>query len=50
MGGSIKFSVEYKTPFGKKRIILEPYSAKTIIQEMYDHSTADNSGFALKDF
>jgi hypothetical protein len=31
MGESIKFSVEYKTPFGKKRIILEPYSAKPIL-------------------
>jgi monoamine oxidase len=50
MGGSIKFSVEYKTPFGKKRIILEPYSAKPLFKKMYDHSTADNSGFALKDF
>jgi monoamine oxidase len=33
-----------------KGIILEPYSQANIIQEMYDHSTADNSGFALKGF
>ena len=26
------------------------YSQASIIQEMYDHSTADNSGFALKGF
>jgi hypothetical protein len=33
MGESIKFSVEYKTPFGKKRIILEPYSAKPLFKK-----------------
>jgi monoamine oxidase len=50
MGESIKFSVEYKTPFGKKNYSGTLFSQANIIQEMYDHSTADNSGFALKDF
>jgi hypothetical protein len=33
MGESIKFSVEYKTPFGKKRIILEPYSKPPLFKK-----------------
>ena len=51
MGESIKFSVEYKTPFWKEDNYSGTlFSQASIIQEMYDHSTADNSGFALKGF
>lgn len=51
MGESIKFAVEYKTPFWKeKKYSGTLFSQASIIQEMYDHSTADNSGFALKGF
>lgn len=51
MGESIKFSVEYKTPFWKQNHYSGTlFSQASIIQEMYDHSTADNSGFALKGF
>jgi len=51
MGESIKFSVEYKTPFWKQKNHSGTlFSQASIIQEMYDHSTADNSGFALKGF
>ncbi|MFV8321623.1 flavin monoamine oxidase family protein [Flavobacterium sp. LS2R12] len=51
MGESIKFAVEYKTPFWKKNNYSGTlFSQASIIQEMYDHSTADNSGFALKGF
>jgi monoamine oxidase len=50
MGESIKFSVEYKTPFGKKRLFWNLIQPSQYYSRMYDHSTADNSGFALKDF
>lgn len=51
MGESIKFAVEYKTPFWKLNNFSGTlFSQASIIQEMYDHSTADNSGFALKGF
>ncbi|SHM79076.1 flavin monoamine oxidase family protein [Flavobacterium xinjiangense] len=51
MGESIKFAVEYKTPFWKQKNYSGTlFSQASIIQEMYDHSTADNSGFALKGF
>ena len=51
MGESIKFAVEYKTPFWKQNHYSGTlFSQASIIQEMYDHSTADNSGFALKGF
>ena len=51
MGESIKFAVEYKTPFWKHNNYSGTlFSQASIIQEMYDHSTADNSGFALKGF
>ena len=51
MGESIKFAVEYKTPFWKQNHYSGTLFSQTgIIQEMYDHSTADNSGFALKGF
>ena len=51
MGESIKFAVEYKTPFWKQNNYSGTlFSQASIIQEMYDHSTADNSGFALKGF
>ena len=51
MGESIKFSVEYKTSFWKQHNYSGTlFSQASIIQEMYDHSTADNSGFALKGF
>ncbi|MFE3867342.1 flavin monoamine oxidase family protein [Flavobacterium sp. LS2P90] len=51
MGESIKFAVEYKTSFWKQKNYSGTlFSQASIIQEMYDHSTADNSGFALKGF
>ncbi|MGZ9734527.1 flavin monoamine oxidase family protein [Flavobacterium sp. GNP002] len=51
MGESIKFAMEYKTPFWKQNNYSGTlFSQSSIIQEMYDHSTADNSGFALKGF
>ncbi|SDG62846.1 monoamine oxidase [Flavobacterium omnivorum] len=51
MGESIKIAVEYKTPFWKQNNYSGTlFSQASIIQEMYDHSTADNSGFALKGF
>lgn len=51
MGESIKFSVEYKTAFWKEKNYSGTlFSQASIIQEMYDHSTSDYSGFALKGF
>jgi monoamine oxidase len=51
MGESIKFAVEYKIPFWKQKNYSGTlFSQASIIQEMYDHSNADNSGFALKGF
>jgi monoamine oxidase len=51
MGESIKFAVEYKTPFWKQNNYSGTlFSQASIIQEMYDHSSADNSAFALKGF
>lgn len=51
MGESIKFSMEYKTPFWKENHYSGTlFSQASIIQEMYDHSSADDSGFALKGF
>ena len=51
MGESIKFSVEYATPFWKEKNYSGTlYSQASIVQEMYDHSSPDNNGFALKGF
>jgi monoamine oxidase len=51
MGESIKFAVEYATPFWReKRFSGTLFSHASIAQEMYDHSTFDNTGFALKGF
>ena len=51
MGESIKFAVEYASPFWRdKNYSGTVYSQVSIVQEMYDHSTADNKGFALKGF
>jgi len=51
MGESIKFAVEYETPFWKnKNFSGTLFSQASIAQEMYDHSTFDNTGFALKGF
>ncbi|MEC5165864.1 monoamine oxidase [Flavobacterium sp. PL11] len=51
MGESIKFAVEYQRPFWREKHYSGTlYSQASIIQEMYDHSTADNQGFALKGF
>ena len=51
MGESIKFAVEYERPFWRENHYSGTlYSQASIIQEMYDHSTADNQGFALKGF
>ena len=51
MGESIKFSVEYATPFWKEKNYSGTlYSQASIVQEMYDHSSPDSNGFALKGF
>lgn len=51
MGESIKFAVEYATPFWREHNFSGTlFSHASIAQEMYDHSTYDNSGFALKGF
>ena len=51
MGESIKFAIEYARPFWRESNYSGTlYSQASIIQEMYDHSTADNKGFALKGF
>lgn len=51
MGESIKFAVEYATPFWKENNFSGTlYSQASIIQEMYDHSSADNTKYALKGF
>jgi monoamine oxidase len=45
-----KIAVEYATPFWEKKKICTLFSHASIAQEMYDHSTFDNTGFALKVF
>lgn len=51
MGESIKFAVEYATPFWKENNFSGTlFSQASIITEMYDHSTFDNSAYALKGF
>jgi len=51
MGESIKFAVEYTRPFWRENNYSGTlFSQASIIQEMYDHSTADNKGYALKGF
>ena len=51
MGESIKFAVEYATPFWKENNYSGTlFSQASIITEMYDHSTFDNTGYALKGF
>jgi len=51
MGESIKFAVEYTTPFWKENNYSGTlFSQASIITEMYDHSTFDNTGYALKGF
>ena len=51
MGESIKFAVEYNTPFWREKNFSGTlFSHASIAQEMYDHSTFDNTGFALKGF
>jgi monoamine oxidase len=51
MGESIKFAVEYSTPFWKENNFSGTlYSQASIIQEMYDHSSSDHTKFALKGF
>jgi monoamine oxidase len=50
MGDSIKFAVEYASPFWRENNYSGTlFSQASIIQEMYDHSTADK-GYALKVF
>jgi monoamine oxidase len=50
MGESIKF-VEYASPFWRENNYSGTlFSQASIIQEMYDHSTADYKGYALKGF
>ena len=51
MGESIKFAVEYATPFWKENNYSGTlFSQASIMTEMYDHSTFDNTGYALKGF
>jgi monoamine oxidase len=51
MGESIKFAVEYANPFWKEnRFSGTLFSHASIAQEMYDHCSFDNTGFALKGF
>jgi monoamine oxidase len=51
MGESIKFAVEYASPFWRENNFSGTlFSQASIIQEMYDHSSFDNSGYALKGF
>lgn len=51
MGESIKFAVEYTRPFWRENNYSGTlFSQASIIQEMYDHSTNDYKGFALKGF
>jgi monoamine oxidase len=50
MGDSIKFA-EYASPFWRENNYSGTlFSQASIIQEMYDHSTADYKGYALKGF
>ncbi|GGK66686.1 flavin monoamine oxidase family protein [Rufibacter glacialis] len=51
MGESIKFAVEYQQPFWKQKGYSgSVFSQAGIIQEMYDHSNAEETRFALKGF
>lgn len=51
MGESIKFSVEYKNPFWTENDYSGVlFSHVGIITEMYDHSTFEKNGHALKGF
>ncbi len=51
MGESIKIAVEYKTPFWRENHFSGAlFSHSSIVQEMYDHSTFDHKGYALKGF
>lgn len=51
MGESIKFAVEYASPFWREKNFSGTlFSHASIVQEMYDHTTFDNTGFALKGF
>ena len=51
MGESIKFAMEYASPFWRENNYSGTlFSQASIIQEMYDHSTADNKGYAVKGF
>lgn len=51
MGESIKFAVEYGSPFWKeKNFSGSIFSQANIIQEQYDHSGFQNKTFALKGF
>lgn len=51
MGESIKFAVAYTTPFWREQNYSGTlFSQASIIQEMYDHTSFNHSGFALKGF
>jgi monoamine oxidase len=51
MGGSVKFSIEFKNPFWKdKGFSGSIYSQSGLATEIYDHSNYENSKFALKGF
>jgi monoamine oxidase len=49
-GESIKFAMEYASLWRENNYSGTLFSQASIIQEMYDHSTADNKGYALKGF
>jgi hypothetical protein len=50
MGDLSNLQWNMQAHFGEKIIILALFSQASIIQEMYDHSTADYKGYALKVF
>jgi monoamine oxidase len=51
MGESIKFALEYPTSFWRDNNFSGTlYSQASIVQEMYDHSNAEQTKFALKGF
>ena len=51
MSGSIKFSIEYKSPFWRKKGFSgSVYSQSGIAPEIYDHTNFEENKFAIKGF
>lgn len=51
MEGSVKFAVEYATPFWKEKGLSGAvFSQSSLIPEMYDHTNFEENKFALKGF